>query len=184
MAQRAYALASIEAAEQLQITFRNVVDKEVLAKIQRLEGRKMSGVLHLRLLQIGEQCAAGLHQLFAVFQPQGPQFGDGLGGKDAFSGALVVEMAPQGDTDDLNVRKVQQRRDVGIFRQQEFARGNLLRPLPEFLTLFDVQPGPVAGGDIHPREPAAIRVGTPEQGPKIGVPLGLKADVLDGGSGV
>ena len=92
-------------------------------------------------------------------------------------------MAPQGDTDDLNVRKVQQRRDVGIFRQQEFARGNLLRPLPEFLTLFDVQPGPVAGGDIHPREPAAIRVGTPEQGPKIGVPLGLKADVLDGGSG-
>ena len=183
MAQRTHAFTPVEAAEQFQIALRNVVDEEVLAEIQRLERRKMFGVLHLRLFQVGEQCAAGLHQLFAAFQTQGSQFGDGLGGKDALGGTLVVEMAPQRDANGLNVREVQRGRDVGVFRQQEFARGDLLRPLPEFLTLFDVQPGPVAGGDVHPRESAAIRVGTPEQGPEIGMPLGLEADVLNGGPG-
>ena len=49
MAQRTYAFTPVEAAEQFQIALRNVVDEEVLAEIQRLERRKMFGVLHLRL---------------------------------------------------------------------------------------------------------------------------------------
>ena len=112
MAQRTYAFTPVEAAEQFQIALRNVVDEEVLAEIQRLERRKMFGVLHLRLFQVGEQCAAGLHQLFAAFQTQGSQFGDGLGGKDALGGTLVVEMAPQRDANGLNVRKVQRGRAI------------------------------------------------------------------------
>ena len=49
MAQRAHAFTPVEAAEQLQIALRNVVDEEVLTEIQRLERRKMFGILHLRL---------------------------------------------------------------------------------------------------------------------------------------
>ncbi len=49
MAQRTHAFTPVEAAEQFQIALRNVVDEEVLAEIQRLERRKMFGVLHLRL---------------------------------------------------------------------------------------------------------------------------------------
>ncbi len=92
-------------------------------------------------------------------------------------------MAAQGHPDGLDVGQAKGGGHFRVLRKQQFTGRDFLGPLPQFLLLFDVQPRPVAGGYVHPREAPPVRFRVPEQRAKIGVALGLKADVVNGCAG-
>ena len=180
---RACSALAVKAAEKLEIAFRHLVKDEVAPLFQRFERRKLGRVLLLRLLEVGHQRPAGLHEFRAFLKAEGGGFLHVLGGQHPGFGLLEFEMTAEGNAHGLHaVQHGEGKRHVTLVGHEQFARSHLERPLLQLLLAGRLYARPCAGGSVHPREAASRRFGIPVKGAEVIVSLGFEVGILKGRS--
>ena len=91
--ERALALAPVKPVKNFQIAFRDVVNNQVFAQIERLERLEVGKVFTLDLSGIKDERAANLDQFALGRQAQGSQFRNILRLENAFASKFRVESA-------------------------------------------------------------------------------------------
>ena len=86
--QGAFALAAVQTRKNFKVAFRNFVDKQATPQIKGRERHEVVGAAHLRLIQIGQQRAAGPHELRLALQPQRARILHALRRQNALCGAF------------------------------------------------------------------------------------------------
>ena len=177
MAQRPLALAAVETHENFKIALGHVVHEHAPSQIQRLEGQQMFGQALLRLFQIMQQRAAGPHEFGLVVQAKGLRFLHALRRQHAPCGPRKVKGRAR-LAHKANALQQAMRRQGHVLGQEQFARGELLRPLPQLAGPANLHARPLARGNVGPGEGPLAAVRIEQERAEVVVALAVQIGVI------
>ncbi|GBU22582.1 hypothetical protein R80B4_02492 [Fibrobacteres bacterium R8-0-B4] len=156
MPQGSLSLAAVQPDKNLQIGFRNFINKKASAQVQQGKGLQMIHRAHLRLFQIKQQCSASTHQFVFAVQIQNTCVSHALNLQDPLGSSFEVKMPLRHMQHTHTVEPTMPRYGIAL-GEQKFAGGNFLYPLPEIRLAIKFNPGPLSGGNVCP-DKAAVTV--------------------------
>ena len=177
VAQGSLALASVKTGKNFKVALGHVVNDQAAAKVKGCKRHEVVGIAHLGLAQIGQQCAAGPHELWLALKPQRPGLAHRLSRHNALCGAFELKLGC-GHAHKPYAFQNAARGQFCAFWNQQLAGGQLLRPLPQLGLALEFNARPLTRRNIGPGQPASAARRWGAQGRQVVVALAGEVGVF------
>ena len=177
VAQGSLALAAIEAGKNFKIALCHIVDDQAAAQIKRGKGHEVVGAAHLGLAEVGQQRTAGPHELWLALKTKCACLAHALSLHNALCGAFELKLGCR----HTHKPYALQNATLGqfcTFRNQQFAGGQLLSPLPQLSLALEFNARPLPRRNIGPGQPASAASSWRAQGRKVVVAFAGKVGIF------